>query len=381
MNWLTLCRKNLTRRPVRSALTVVAVATAVGSTVMLLGLADGFERSFRAVYDQAGIDVVVLRAGSQERLNSALPESLGQRIAQIDGVAEVAASIMDMVSFDEAGLRAVPLRGTAFDAFPVVALKLVDGRLPATDERGVALLGKNVAAALQKNVGQTIRLYDVEDFVVAGIFDAENLFDDGSLIIAPADAQRLMERPGQVTGFALKLARSDDPALTDRVVRAIESLPAGSSTSGLTALPVRDHVQSLMQLRLMRGAAWLISAIALGMGAIGIVNTMTISVYERTKEIGVLRAIGWPARRIVGLIVGEAAALNLLGAAAGVLGAIPLMYALSRAPAVGGLVEGRISWHVALVGFALAPAVGMAAAIYPAYRGACIVPSEALRHE
>jgi putative ABC transport system permease protein len=84
---------------------------------------------------------------------------------------------------------------------------------------------------------------------------------------------------------------------------------------------------------------------------------------------------------VVGLIVGEATVLNLVGAAVGTAAAFPAIYGLSRLPAVGGYIDGRIAWPTALLGFALAPAIGLAAAVYPALRGARIVPSEALRHE
>jgi putative ABC transport system permease protein len=108
---------------------------------------------------------------------------------------------------------------------------------------------------------------------------------------------------------------------------------------------------------------------------------MLMSVLERTQEIGVLRAIGWPKLRIVRMIVGESFVLSLAGAGLGMLVAVTLTAALSRLPAAGGLIRGDTSLGVLAAGLGVAAGMGLVGSLYPALRGASLRPTEALHYE
>lgn len=94
-----------------------------------------------------------------------------------------------------------------------------------------------------------------------------------------------------------------------------------------------------------------------------------------------LRAIGWGKRRIVRMILSESIVMSVVGATVGTLGAIGLTKFLSGQAPVSGLIAGDIAWDVVAEGFLLAIVVGVAGAAYPAYRGARLLPTEALRHD
>jgi putative ABC transport system permease protein len=121
--------------------------------------------------------------------------------------------------------------------------------------------------------------------------------------------------------------------------------------------------------------------IALVIGSVGVLNTMLMSVLERTQEIGVLRAIGWPKIRIIKMIVCESCALGVAGALLGMLAGVGLTAALSRFPAARGAVRGDTAPSVLAAGFVVALAMGLAGSLYPAFRGAGLHPTEALRYE
>ena len=127
--------------------------------------------------------------------------------------------------------------------------------------------------------------------------------------------------------------------------------------------------------------AWVTSAVALVIGAVGMLNTMIMSVFERTREIGILRAIGWGRWRVVRMILTESILLSLAGGVVGAGGAIALVRVLANQPAVAGMVSGDVAPIVIAQGFAIALCVGLLGAAYPAYRGAQLLPTEALRHE
>ena len=130
-----------------------------------------------------------------------------------------------------------------------------------------------------------------------------------------------------------------------------------------------------------RGFAWVTSTIALLIGSIGMLNTLMMAVFERTREIAMLRALGWRRRKIVSLILGEATVLCLGGAMIGVSLAFVFVKGLSSMPAAGRMVSGDLSWEVVLQGFVIALLLGFIGGLYPAWTAARMTPVEGLRHD
>src|SRR3954467_10690833 len=102
MRFSTIIFRNMMRRGVRTALTVLGLGIGIAAVVALLGIAWGFERSFMKLYEAKSIDLVVVKAGVSDRLTSNLDVSLGDKIRKVHGVREVGGSLMDVVSFEQA---------------------------------------------------------------------------------------------------------------------------------------------------------------------------------------------------------------------------------------------------------------------------------------
>ena len=130
-----------------------------------------------------------------------------------------------------------------------------------------------------------------------------------------------------------------------------------------------------------RAVAGAVSAIALVIGAIGMLNTMVMSVAERIREIGTLRAIGWTKRRVMRVIFFESVLLSVGGAALGTLAAMGLTKYLSNFRLTSGYIEGEIAPAVLLQGLLVAILVCVGGAAYPAFWGASQPPIEALRRK
>jgi putative ABC transport system permease protein len=132
---------------------------------------------------------------------------------------------------------------------------------------------------------------------------------------------------------------------------------------------------------LAHAAAWGTSAIALLVGMLGIANTMAMSVFERTQEIGVLRAMGWPARRVMTLILVEAAGLGLGGGLLGLLGGWVALRVLASLPKTASVVSTSLSPWTLTEALGIAVLVGLAAGVIPAWHAARLSPVEAIGHE
>ena len=375
MRGWTIIARNLVQRRVRTILTVSGLAIGIAAVVALLGVAWGFERSFLAIYEAKGIDLVVVRAGVSDRLTSNLDAGLGGKLRRIPGVRAVAGSLMDAVSFEEANLVSVLVNGWEPGSLLFKGLRMLDGRAFRAGEPKAAMLGRFLALNLGKKVGDRVDVVG-EPFRVVGIFESDNLLENGGLIIPLAAHQTMMGREGQVTGFVVAADRPDDRASLERLSRRIEADLPGTAVS-----PARDYVQGDMQIRLAKTMAWSTSVVALLLGALGVLNTMVMAVFERTREIGVLRALGWRRRRVLGLILGESLALGLLGAVLGTGLAIAGVRALAAMPSTGGFISPHVPAAAVAVGLGLGVSLSVLGGLYPAVRGAGLDPTEALRHE
>ncbi|MBI2824766.1 MAG: ABC transporter permease [Planctomycetia bacterium] len=376
MRLVTLVYRNITRRKVRSALTISGMAVAVAAVVALVGIADGFKRSFLDLYQGHGIDIVVVRARAADRMSAELDQSIGAKIAALDGVDSVDPVLLDVVSLEELGPVGVVVQGLESTGHMAREQGLVAGRALTPEDHRAVLLGRILAANLGKDVGDEIEIYEDEKFQVVGVYDRNNIFENGAMVVPLTELQRMLDQQGQVTAFNVAVDRGRGPAAIPRVLGEIQSLGVGAS-----AMATENYVATDAKIQIARAMAWSTSAIALVIGAIGMLNTMIIAVFERTSEIGILRAIGWRQSRIVRMILMESSMLAILGGMIGTLVALAMTYVLSRAPATNGLVSGRVSPPVIVQGILIAVLIGIVGAIYPALRAARLPPTVALRQQ
>jgi putative ABC transport system permease protein len=385
MRFYQFVLKNVFRRRVRSALTMTGMAMAVGTVVALVGISDGFKKSFVELYQNRGVDLIVSLRGLSQ-FNGVMPEAIYRDIAALPEVAGVAPGLLETVDPKE-GVYFKLLQGWPLDSFMYKKTKIIDGEVLSEKHRNkhAIMLGKTIAEAFKMKAGDTFSIEAVDDFQVVGVFDSFNPMENEGMVVLLEDMQRLYPaKKGSITGCTLILKASPDNDQVRELVRhKIENeIAAKYHMKGkIQATPAQELAQSAMQLKAATAMAWITSSIAIIIGAVFMLNTMVMSVFERTREIGILRAIGWRPWRVMRMILMESLLLSLTGGVVGTIAAIALTWFLSGLPAVGGLVRGDISITVISEGFAIALLVGLIGAAYPAYRGARLMPTEAIRHE
>ena len=373
MRFSSLILKNLTRRRFRTLLTLSALATAIAAVVALLGIARGFTKSFAEVYSAHGIDIVVSRQGSADRLSSSVDLDFAQRIEALPAVDRAAGVLLETLSFEDQGVYGVPSMGIAPDSWLLKDYRLRAGESLPADEPQTLLLGVHLADRMQLKPGDSVNLFE-EKYRVAGIFESPSTWENGSMILPLAQLQSLTDRGGQVTYINVILRRPVSGAEASQAVAAIEGLDPK-----LLPLATEDFVKTDTRMQLASAMAWMTSAVAVFIGAIGTLNTMMTSVLERTREIGILRAIGWPRRRIVAMILAESCTIAFLASLLGALVAVIGTWALSQAPAARGILSPSIDVSILLQGVALAIVIGLLGAVLPALRAAQLQPTEAFR--
>lgn len=372
MHFITIAWRNLTRRPIRTLLTVVGLAIAVAAVVALVGISDGFERSYVDLFHDRGIELIVQRASTAANLNRMLDPSLRPKLQQLPGVKEVFPGVMDVLAFPDLDLTAVFAVGWEPESRLMKRLQIVSGETLHRGDRAKTIIGLQFATNSGKKVHDKLKILN-EEVEVVGVFDSHSVFENGGLFMPIDELQRLMDTR-LVTAFSVSVVHPDDDAEVAAVERRIKELDPT-----LLPLPAADFVSNIQLIRLARGVAWAISAIAVFIGAIGMTNTMVMSVAERIREIGTLRAIGWTKRRVMSIIFYESFFLSIGGAMLGTLAAIGLTRFLSNFHITSGLIGGDIAPEIIVQGLMVAIFVGITGATYPALWGASQQPSDAMR--
>ena len=254
-------------------------------------------------------------------------------------------------------------------------LRLVEGRMPSAGEEEVILLGQSVAEALHKKPGDFIRLRE-RAFRIIGLFRIGGVVGNNLAILPLPVLQDMMGRRDKVTLFHIRVDQSQEPgkmaAVRTRLQKAFPNL------SFVETSQVADND---MIVKLFRAIAWSISLIAIVIALVVVLNTLLMAVIERTHEIGILSALGWPTRRIVGIIVLEGLLLAFLGGAAGLgIGVAGLTW-LTGLPVLRGIIETEISGRLLMEILGSVVLLGGLGSLYPAWRAAHLNPVEALRNE
>jgi putative ABC transport system permease protein len=374
MRFWTFIARNMSNRKARTTLTVLGLSVGIAAVMILTGIAWGFERSFLAIYQSKGIDLVVVRGGISNQLSSNLDASLAAEVRQVAGVLEVAPIIMDTVSFEDKNLVTVLANGWEGGSRLFRGVRLLEGRALRPGDGKVVMLGRVLKLNLGKQVGDVLEIAG-ESFQVVGIFESDSLFENGGLIVPLPELQRMMGRQGQVTGFVVASNDSDYGSVAKLARRIENKIP------GVAAVPARDYVQSDLQIRLTKTMAWATTAVALILGSIGLLNTMVMAVFEKTAEVGLLRALGWRRRRVLALILGEALVLGMLGALVGTTLAYLGVRALLLLPTSQGFIDPNLPPGVVGIGLAMGIGLSLLGGLYPALRASMLNPTEALRHD
>jgi putative ABC transport system permease protein len=356
VSWAGLIWRNLLRRPSRTAFTAVGVGLGVGLIVALLAITNGVHRTAGDLTHVGRSDFGLFQSGVSDFTRSFLPESLAGRVARQPGVAAVS-KVKLLVDRDRLVFGLEP------NEFAARRFVVVDGR------RGEAMAGDHS----ELHVGETVQV-GRRHFTVAGLYHSGNRFEDLGMVLPLRTVERLSGRPGEVTSIGVTV----EPGRTSSdVARELEAAFPGVTAITEPGQAVKVDTAS----RLLISTGWIVSLLALIVGGISVTNTMAMSVYERIRELGILRAVGWRTWRIGAMVVSEATGICLLALGIGcALGVVAAQVFVERSR-LDALIDpvytaGTFAW-----GLAFALGVGLLGAVYPTWRAVRLSPIEALRRE
>ena len=370
MNLLTLAFRNLRRRSTRTIIVSVSVGLAVASALSLFALADSIKRSVGEGADERGADLTILSRNASDIFSGFIPEDFKDTLSQIHGVQAVTGELIMYAPIDHDQQKV--LTGWAPDSFFWKRMPIGHGRPPGLYEHRVVVLGSGAAEALHKDIGDTLDILDAR-FKIIGIARYQSALNRSMIYMPLPELQDVAFRQKQVTMFEVKL----QPAITPAEIEAIKA-DVGRIDS-LFAAPTDQLLQHDRNLLVMKAVSRSVSLIALTMGALSVLNALLMAVQERTKEIGIMTAIGWSRARTMASILFEGILIGVAGCSIG----LPLSYVISLLfeylPTIGDILSFYPNLSMVLATILASIALCAAGSLYPAWRAASMSPAEALR--
>ena len=391
MKTATIAYKNLKRKKIRTGLTVGGVAIAVAVLVSLLGFDAGYQKGLENDINKLGYHLLVTAKGCPYEAATLMLKGGGglrymeddvfQRVVsdpRIDKITpQLVASVYNQEGPEGRGAFALymGIKESYVELKPWTKYKS-GGWFSATDA-DEAIMGYEAAEVEQRSVGDKIFVPQINKVLtVKGIFERTGTQDDGITFVPLATAQRLFNLPGKLTGIGIKLKNIQEIGAFE------EALYNEPGIQVVSLAQVRGTILNLVgSARLMASA---IALVAIFIAIIGVTNTILMSVFERTKEIGVMKALGASAMDIFKIIWLETVLICVFGGLCGIVLAVLgsrlieqiIRHALPYAP------EGRLVFiEPGLLGAAVVATVlmGLIAGTYPALRASRMKPVEAIR--
>jgi putative ABC transport system permease protein len=361
--------RNLLRAPVRALMTVMGIAAGVALFAAVSAITADLRRQIESAIATYHFDVVVHERRAPSPFSSKITVPQMRALVRDFGAA-VAPMVIGTLNERWSPYALVMGVEPAF----AQRMSLVSGRQMAADDE--ALLGELGAQRLGLAPGARVTLGD-RSYTVSGVFRTGSRIFDGGLMVGIEQAQRLFTPEGSEGHYTLALLRTGDRADTTRITADVQR-----RHPMLRAIPATEFAGALRLFRVVDAFVGTIAVVALVGTVLVVTNTLLMAVAERTREIGILMAMGWSPWLVLRMLLAESVLLCLVGAALGNAFGLALLHTVNGMETVGfGWIPLTLPPTLVATSFMLTLVIAVLALAWPAVVLWRLQPLAALRHE
>jgi putative ABC transport system permease protein len=390
--WLLISR-NLSNRLLRTGLTILGVIIGVMIIILLFSLGAAMQNGVEEQFGKLGVKAIRVVPGGlfgPPSGSMGLTNDVKDYIERVNGIDYVQAVLNDnsVIGYNNKFFSiSVISYDTSLGPRGLIDTdsKIKEGRYFSSADKESVLIGYNVANTLFKkkiNVKEGVSLGN-KNFRVVGIFEKTGTALDDRAYIPLETAREMFGKKDTTNVFIVQIQRGQDiEKIADEIKRELMKKYKDED-----AFRVFTPEQLLKQIKSILGTIELvliaIAAISIIVGSIGIMNSMFTSVLERTKDIGVMRAVGATKNDILFLFLIESGFIGMLGGAIGIILGVSFAYFIQYILSLTGsnLLSVQVSAGLILFSLFFSMFVGVISGLVPAFRAASLQPVEALRYE
>ena len=372
MSFAALILHNVTVRPVRLALTAQAVAIGVLTEVSLGEVTHSLEASDQAQLKTGQADFTIAQKGVTDLLSSSIDAASLARVRAEPGVAGVTGVLIGTERLNAANPQFLEI-GIDPSDLAAFGVTVVAGRPFGASATNEVMLGWRAAQNLGLHTGDTIRIANTT-YRITGLYSTGQALGDTGAMLPLAWFQTYQRQPAQYTLLFVRIAPG--ASVTAVQARIDRDFPQLATIRTLQQFGRADRSLSLI-LAADKGA----TVLAIIIGAIVVMSAMTMSFIERTREFGVLSALGWTRRRVGIMIMSEALLTGIIGTAGGLALSVLAVLGVQQLPSLIGILEPVYTADIFGRALYTAAAMVLLGGLVPAIRAAASRPLEALRHE
>lgn len=381
-----LILRSLTQRKMRTGLTIFGIALGIFAVVVMGGMSEQMNLMVDRSIKLMANDIQVEPDGSFGG-GGTLDESKIRQIKRVPGVKDAHGVLLTALD-PEAGGGGFSPGDIVWGVLPekqIKDLKLTSGRHLVPGDEYKAVVGSSIARKFNLKVGDQLEIKSkkmkgsssiihTRNISVVGIQEYSGTFFDSFVNMPLKAAQKFYKMENTVSFiYAEPASGTDSSLLAKRIDLSVEKVKSQSPEQ------LRKNIEGqLVFFGLITISAAVLAAI---IGGLSVMNTMLMSVSERTKEFGLLKALGAERKNILFMTMGEAALMGVIGGITGIAGGSVLVHFLNKSFEAQGSALFAITPRLVVIGLLFAISLGIICGTYPAYRATKMSPMEALRYE
>jgi len=372
VTFLGLILRQIGARPLRSSLTAAAVAIGVAAIVALGVLTTSLKLTATQLLDVGSADFTVAQKHTDDLINSTISEEDLAAMGRVAGVRRAIGALISTDRYNADNPLVIEVGLAPADQAPF-GVDILEGRSYTADTADEVMLGYVFAKKIDAHVGDTIKVGD-HNYRVVGLYSTNVSFGNSTIMFPLADLQGRNRLSGQVSlGFVQVAKDASIPKVRAEIERQFRQLT--------TIQTATDYGRADRNLMLISAANTGGSILAALIAITGVLNTSLLSFFERIREFGIYRSIGWARLRVISLVMGEALIVSLGGATLGVAVGWAAINVLQHLHQLRGIFVPTYDASIFLRSLEFGILVAFLGALYPALRAALIAPLNAVRRE